>query len=136
MNLDAQPEAAESAVVARSRHSYSDTLRRLADAIAASGGTMFATIDQSRAAQTVGLALRPTTLLIFGNPKAGTPLMDALPLVGLDLPLKTLVWEEDRETFVAYTPMSELARRYGIVGRDPLLANSQSVLATVIASVT
>ena len=63
-----------------SRYPYSETIERLSKAIIDGGNTIFATIDQAAAAQTVGLPLRPTTLIIFGNPKGGTPLMDAFPL--------------------------------------------------------
>lgn len=73
-------------VVKNSRYSYADMLARLTKAIADGGNTLFDHIDQSAAAQSVGLALRPTTLLIFGNPKGGTPLVDAFPLTALGHP--------------------------------------------------
>jgi uncharacterized protein (DUF302 family) len=102
----------------RSRLSYAETLETLKDTILKGGNTIFASIDQSAAATTVGMTLRPTTLLVFGNPKGGTPLMDAFPLVALDLPLKLLVWEEGGAVNVAYVPMSEIAARYGVTGMD------------------
>ena len=86
----------------QSRYSYSETVERLAKAITAGGNTIFATIDQAAAAEASGLALRPTTLVIFGNPKGGTPLMDAFPLVALELPLKLLVWQDDNGVKIAY----------------------------------
>jgi uncharacterized protein (DUF302 family) len=101
-----------------SRFSYAETLERLKDAIVRGGNTIFASIDQSAAAASVGLVLRPTTLLVFGNPKGGTPLMDSFPLVALDLPLKVLVWEEGGNVKLAYVPMSEIAARYGVTGMD------------------
>ncbi len=79
----------------RSRYSYSETTAKLSKAMTDGGNTIFATIDQAAAAARVGLTLRPTTLIIFGNPKGGTPLMEAFPLVALELPLKLLVWEEN-----------------------------------------
>jgi uncharacterized protein (DUF302 family) len=82
------------------------------------GNTIFATIDQSAAAAGAGLTLRPTSLIVFGNPKGGTPLMDAFPLVALDLPLKLLVWEENGSVNVAYTPMAEIAARYNVTSMD------------------
>jgi uncharacterized protein (DUF302 family) len=105
-----------------SRYPYSETIERLSKAIIDGGNTIFATIDQAAAAKTVGLPLRPTTLIIFGNPKGGTPLMDAFPLVGLELPLKLLVFEESDNVSVAYVTMSEIAARYGVAGMDERIA--------------
>jgi uncharacterized protein (DUF302 family) len=102
----------------RSRHSYSDTIAKLTKAMADGGNTIFATIDQAAAAADVGLTLRPTTLIVFGNPRGGTPLMNAFPIVGLELPLKVLVWEENGNANLAYVPMSEIVARYGLTGMD------------------
>jgi uncharacterized protein (DUF302 family) len=102
----------------RSRFSYAETVDRLKDTIVKGSNTIFASIDQSAAAESVGMTLRPTTLLVFGNPKGGTPLMNSFPLVALDLPLKLLVWEEGGEANLAYVPMSEIAARYGVTGMD------------------
>lgn len=106
----------------QSRYPHLDTIARLSKAIRDGGNTIFATIDQAQAAKGVGLTLRPTTLIIFGNPKGGTPLMDAYPLSGLELPLKLLVWEDAGSVSVAYVPMSEIAARYGIAGLDDRIA--------------
>lgn len=102
----------------RSRFPYSETLEKLKDAIIKGGNTIFAEIDQAAAARSVGMALRPTTLIVFGNPKGGTPLMEAFPLVALDLPLKLLVWEESGEVNVSYVPVSKIAARYSVTGMD------------------
>ena len=76
---------------------------------------VFTVIDQRAEAQAVGLDLRETTLVVFGNPAAGTPVMDAAPLAALDLPLKVLVWAEaDQGTQVSYVDPSVLAARYGL----------------------
>jgi uncharacterized protein (DUF302 family) len=104
--------------VKRSRFPYSETLEKLKDAIIKGGNTIFAEIDQAAAARSVGMALRPTTLIVFGNPKGGTPLMEAFPLVALDLPLKLLVWEESGEVNVSYVPVSKIAARYSVTGMD------------------
>ena len=88
------------------------TVRGLAEAIAERGMTIFATIDQRDQARSVGLALRETVLIIFGNPVAGTPVMDAEPLAGLDLPLKLMVWDDDGATRVSYLAPAALAHRY------------------------
>jgi uncharacterized protein (DUF302 family) len=120
----------------QSKHSYSDTVARLLKAMTDAGNTIFATIDQTRAAASAGLTLRPTSLIIFGNPKGGTPVMDAFPLFALELPLKMLVWEEDGTVKVGYAQMSEIAHRYGITGKDAQIAAMDHALDTLSATVT
>ncbi|HEV3153241.1 MAG TPA: DUF302 domain-containing protein [Candidatus Baltobacteraceae bacterium] len=78
----------------------------------------FADIDQSAAAAQAGLTLRPTTLLVFGNPKGGTPLMEAFPAFGLELPLKILVWEDPSGVMISNTPLKESAARYKVTGME------------------
>ena len=99
------------------------------------GNTLFAEIDQSAAAAKVGLTLRPTTLLVFGNPKAGTPLMDADPEFGLELPLKILVWEEQTGIRVAYTPLAESAARYFISGMDDRVEHIDAAVDALVCTV-
>ncbi|MGC1380313.1 MAG: DUF302 domain-containing protein [Candidatus Baltobacteraceae bacterium] len=118
-----------------SRYPYAETIVRLTQAIVDAGNRIFATIDQSKAAQEAGLALRPTTLILFGNPKGGTPLMEAYPLFALDLPLKLLVWEEDGRCKVAFVPASEIAARYGITGMDRIVSAMDAALRALIDSV-
>jgi uncharacterized protein (DUF302 family) len=115
----------------QSRYSYPETLERLSKAITDGGNTIFATIDQTAAARTVGLALRPTALIVFGNPKSGTPLMNAFPLLALDLPLKLLVWEEGDGVKVAYVTMSEIAARYGATGMAERIAAMDRAIDTL-----
>ncbi|HEX3671861.1 MAG TPA: DUF302 domain-containing protein [Candidatus Cybelea sp.] len=117
-----------------SAHSYPKTLERLSAAIRSAGNTIFATIDQSAAAESVGMALRPTTLIVFGNPKGGTPLMDAYPLVALDLPLKILVWEVPEGVKIGYVPMSSIAARYGVEGMAARIAAMDATLVTLTES--
>ncbi len=123
------------ALVVTSRHPYAETVALLTAAIAAAGSTLFASIDQSAAAAAAGLSLRPTTLLIFGNPKGGTPLMEAAPLSALDLPLKLLVWDEDGAVMVAYVRASAIAARYGVAGKDALIAALDRTLESLASSV-
>jgi len=108
---------------------------RLSKAITDAGNTIFATIDQARAAEGVGLKLRPTTLIVFGNPKGGTPLMDAHPLFALELPLKIVVWEDGGKTSVAYASMADVAQRYGIDG-DPRIANMDKALDALTGAIS
>lgn len=77
---------------------------------------VFAVIDQSEEARGAGLELRDTTLVIFGNPAAGTPVMDAAPLSALDLPLKVLIWADGNRTNVTYYSPAAIAARYGLSG--------------------
>ena len=97
------------------------TASRLADMIATKGMKLFAVIDQSAEAARVGLQLRDTTLVIFGSPTAGTPVMEASPLAALDLPLKVLIWDDDGQAKVSYTAPTWLAARYQL--SDELVAN-------------
>ena len=88
------------------------TVAKLTGIISAKGVKLFAVIDQSAEARQVGLSLRDTTLVIFGSPVAGTPVMAASPLAALDLPLKVLVWDDDGQTKVSYYSPDALAARY------------------------
>jgi uncharacterized protein (DUF302 family) len=104
------------------------TVSRLTGILAAKDMKVFAVIDQSEQAREAGLTLRETTLVIFGSPVAGTPVMDAAPLAALDLPLKILIWADDSGTNVTYFSPAALAARYGLsaelaaklAGIDPL----------------
>ena len=111
-----------------SPRSVTDTVSRLTGILSAKGMKVFAVIDQSEEARAAGQQLRETTLVIFGNPAAGTPVMDAAPLSALDLPLKVLIWADDSQTNVTYYSPTALAARYGLsaelaanlAGIDPL----------------
>ena len=92
--------------------SVADTVARVEAVLSAKGIKLFAVVDHSGEARNVGLDLRDTKLVIFGSPKAGTPVMVSVPLAALDLPLKLLVWEDGEQTKVSYTSASELAARY------------------------
>ena len=96
-----------------SHRSVTDTVSMLTGMISAKGMKLFAVIDQSAEARQVGLSLRETTLVIFGSPAAGTPVMAAAPLAALDLPLKVLVWADDEgQTKVSYYAPASLAARH------------------------
>jgi uncharacterized protein (DUF302 family) len=111
-----------------SPRSVAATVSRLTGILAAKGIKIFAVIDQSEQARGAGLRLRETMLVIFGNPAAGTPVMEAAPLSALDLPLKVLVWADGSRTNVTYYPPAALSARYGLsaeltanlAGIDPL----------------
>jgi uncharacterized protein (DUF302 family) len=97
-----------------SSRSVSDTVARLTELIAAKGMRLFVVIDQAEEARKVGLQLRETTMVIFGSPTAGTPVMVAAPLAALDLPLKVLVWADGSQTKVSYDAPAAIARRHGL----------------------
>lgn len=98
-----------------SSHSVPETLNKLKSTIEARGLKIFALIDHSGEAEKAGLKMRPTELLIFGSPKGGTPLMIAAPTLAIDLPLKTLVWEDaDGKVWVSYNSQDYLQQRHGI----------------------
>ena len=97
-----------------SPRSVTETVSHLTGILAATGLKVFAVIDQSAEASQVGLQLRETTLVLFGNPAAGTPVMVAAPMSALDLPLKVLVWDDGGQTKVTYYGPAALAARYGL----------------------
>jgi uncharacterized protein (DUF302 family) len=89
-------------------------MQRLEAAVKAKGMTVFAHVDHAAAAAEVGLNLRPTDLLIFGSPKGGTPLMQSTQTIGIDLPLKALVWQDDKgKTWLSYNDPAWLVQRHG-----------------------
>ena len=107
------PTAARTDVVTKlSRESVADTVAKLTGMVTAKGMRLFALIDQAAEARQAGLTLRETTLVMFGSPKAGTPVMAASPLAALDLPLKVLVWADEGQTRVSYYAPAELAARH------------------------
>jgi uncharacterized protein (DUF302 family) len=94
-----------------------DTMNRFETAVKAKGMTVFARIDHAAGAAAAGLPLRPTELLIFGNAKGGTPLMQSVQTVGIDLPLKALVWQDaSAKTWLSYNDPEWLANRHGLGG--------------------
>jgi len=123
--------AGEGIVTKVSPWSVADTVSRLSALVTAKGLKLFAVIDQSREAKDVGLELRDTTLVIFGSPQAGTPVMVAAPLAALDLPLKVLVWADGDQTKISYTAPSALAARYDLSDE---LAGVDAVTDAVIAA--
>ena len=103
-------------------HAVDETVRRLRKILESKGVTLFALVDHSGEAEKAGMKMPPTKLLIFGNPKAGTPLMLAAPSSAIDLPLKILVREDEGGTTrISYNSAAYLAKRHGIP--EELLAN-------------
>lgn len=116
----------------KSPYVFADTVQRLLAAFAEKGIKVFATIDQQGEARAVGLAMPPTTLIVFGNPKAGTPLMLANPQVGLDLPLKVLVCElEPGQVVVFFIAASAIIENYSL---SPKLVSNLAPAERLIAN--
>jgi len=107
--------AANGIVDRPSNHSVEETLERLQGILHEKGVTLFALIDHSGEAEKIGMKMRPTKLLIFGNPKAGTPLMLAAPSSAIDLPLKILVWEDaNQRVWISHNSVAYLKERHGL----------------------
>lgn len=131
--VDAQ--SARSEVVTKiSPRSVNDTTSRLKDILDSRGVKIFAVLDQSKEAREVGLELRETTLVIFGSPLLGTPVMVSEPLAALDLPLKLLIWADGAQTKVSYYSPSDLAAKYHL--SDELAGGLLSINALSDALVT
>ena len=130
--------AANGLITLSSPHSPEVTLDRLAAEIAARGLTVFARIDHAAEAAEAGLELRPTVLLIFGSGKGGTPLMQAAQTIGIDLPLKILVWQDAAGgTWLSCNDPAWLAERHGLgAGVAPVVAALSGLLRAVAAAAT
>jgi uncharacterized protein (DUF302 family) len=106
-------------VAKKSPHPVAVTLDRLSEALKTRGIGVAARVDHAGAAQKAGLALKPTQLLIFGNPKLGTPLMQSNRRIGIELPMRVLAWEDDGgQVWVAYVKPDVLKSDYSVDGRD------------------
>jgi uncharacterized protein (DUF302 family) len=125
--------SADQLVTKASPRTVPDTVARMTDLLAEKGVKLFAVIDHSGEAEAVGLELRDTKVMIFGAPKAGTPVMEAVPDAALDLPLKVLVWDDGGMTKVTYAPPATLAARYGL--SDELAARLAAIDALTDALV-
>jgi uncharacterized protein (DUF302 family) len=121
----------------RSAYEPEETLRRLESEIRSRGMTVFAHIDHAAGAAEAGLSLRPTDVLLFGNAKAGTPLMQSIQTIGIDLPLKVLVWQDAAgNTWLSYNDPQWIAERHGLDQYDEATISAMSAalgsLATIV----
>ena len=117
-----------------SQYSVTDTIDRIEKAVVGKGMRIFARIDHGEEAKKVGLEMKPTILLIFGNPKGGTALMVAQPTAAIDLPLKALAWEDkDGKVWLTYNTSTLLCQRHGVP--DYLVSNLQPVETLLEATV-
>lgn len=119
----------EGLITVKSPHGVKETMDRLETVVKQKGMTIFARIDHAAGAAMVGKKLRPTTLLIFGNPQGGTPFMECNQSVGIDLPLKALVWQDAAgEVWLGYNDPAFLAKRHGVPD-CPVVQNIHKALA-------
>jgi len=122
-------------ITIESRNGPEETMNRFEAEVRARGMTVFAHIDHAAGATAVGLPLRPTELLIFGHAKAGTPLIQSNQLIGIDLPLKTLVWQDaSGTTWLSYNDPASLARRHGMDGAADTTVDAMAAALKAIAS--
>ena len=122
-------------VTLKSNHGVKETIDRLEDALSSKGMTIFTRVDHSAGAVKAGISLRPTVLLVFGNPKVGTPLMLCSQTMALDLPQKALAYEDsDGQVWLSYNDPAYLAKRHSISGCDEALSKVTGALAKFSAA--
>jgi len=127
----------ESLVTTKSHHDVSTTADRLENILKSKGMTVFARIDHAAGAKKVDMELRPTELLIFGNPKVGTPLMKCSQTTAIDLPQKALIWQDEKgDVWLGYNNPDYLTKRHSIAGCDPVLAKVKGALAKFATAAT
>ena len=128
------PAATDKGIIDKpSNHSVDETVEKLKNVLQSKGVTLFGLVDHSGEAEKVGIKMRPTRLLIFGNPKGGTPLMLAAPSIAIDLPLKILIWQDEEEkVWVSYNTPEYLAERHGL---PPNLAQNIGFIEPLASSI-
>lgn len=127
--------AADGLIAVKSPYDARETMNRFEDMAKQRGLTVFARIDHAAGAAKVGKTLRPTEVLVFGNPQGGTPLMECAQTAGIDLPLKALVWEdESKQVWLGYNEAAYLAQRHGAAA-CPAAGNIDKALSALAAAV-
>ena len=129
--------AAEGLIKKPSAHSVDETVSRVKVLLEKKGIRVFAHVNHQQNAQTVPLELAKVQLLVFGNPKLGTPLMQSNPTVGIDLPMKILVWENTAgKVWIAYNDPAYLAQRHGIMNREDIVKKMSTALNNIVTVAT
>ena len=122
-------------ITIKSAYGPSETMERLEAEVRSKGMTVFAHVDHAAGAVGVGLSLRPTDLLIFGNAKGGTPLMQSVQTIGIDLPLKALVWQDESgTTWLSYNDPAFLARRHTLSEKENASVNAIAATLGAVAN--
>ena len=129
--------AGDGLITVKSAHSVKDTADRLESALQAKGMTVFIRIDHAQGARNMGKTLSPTELIVFGNPKIGTPLMQCRRSVGIDLPMKALIWQDQNgQVWFSYNDPQYLKERHDIQGCDEVLAKAAGALGNFSRAAT
>jgi uncharacterized protein (DUF302 family) len=129
-------KAEDGIIKVKSAYSVAETIERLKQDIAAKGILFFSEIDPSRLAANAGVTLRPSTLLVFGNPPLGTLFLTSNPSSGLDWPVRLLVIQDEKgDVYAAYTDFDWIAKRQGITDRNEQFDTANKVVASIAASV-
>jgi uncharacterized protein (DUF302 family) len=131
------PATEDGIIKVRSAYSVDETIARVKQDVAAKGITFFMAVDQQKLAADAGIKLRPSTLLVFGNPPLGTLFIKANPVAGLDWPVRLLVFEDENgQVWTAYTDFAYIARRHQIQGMDKeSFQKASGVIASITSSV-
>ncbi|WP_366524923.1 DUF302 domain-containing protein [Acaryochloris sp. IP29b_bin.137] len=133
----ASKQADQGIIHIRSHHTVSKTSERLVNALQAKGMTLFTRIDHAAGAQSVGQSLPPTELVVFGNPKVGTRLMQCSPTTAIDLPQKALIWRDKAgQVWLSYNDPQYLAKRHHIEGCGEVLAKIEQALSQFAQAAT
>jgi uncharacterized protein (DUF302 family) len=123
-------------VKAKSAYAMQETIDRIKSDVAAKGIKLFDVIDQAKLAKEAGVELKPSTLIIFGNPPLGTLFLTAKAESGLDWPVRLLVYQDDKgQVWTAYTDFNWIARRHGIANRAPQFKKATEVITSIVSSV-
>ena len=131
VSLASLASAADGLIAVKSPHSAANTMTRFEELAKQRGLIVFARIDHAAGAAKAGQTLRPTEVLIFGNPKGGTPFMECAQTVGIDLPMKALVWEDaSAQVWLGYNDPAFMAQRHG-VAQCPVVENLRKVLSSL-----
>ena len=117
-------------VTIESAHDVATTIDRLEEVVEGAGARVFARVDHAAGAANAGMELRPTQMLMFGNPKLGTPALQAGQTIGMDLPLRVVAWEDESgKVMLSYTDPAVMAARHGIAADHPVVAKMTGALA-------
>ena len=122
---------AESLVTTKSSYSFEKTRDLVLNMIKKKGLVHFSTIDHKTGADSIGLKLQKTSVIIFGNPKVGTLMMQNNPLIGIDLPMKVLVFQRNKDVFIAYKKVNSLKRDYAIKGMDKIFTKVSALFRLI-----
>jgi uncharacterized protein (DUF302 family) len=131
------PLQTDGVIKVKSAYAFDETIARIKQDVAAKGIKFFDEIDQAKLASDAGVKLRPSTLLVFGNPPLGTQFITSNPNAGLDWPVRLLVMQDERgDVYTAYTDFAWIAQRHQITDRDPQFKMATMVVSSILSVVS